>query len=195
MELGHSARNPGSRWKMPAKLYSRELGPVNDPLVKILFLDGNYFEGAMTPQEKIAQRRWLAAELKRPTKAKWIWMASHYPLFSHAKPDRDRERRRLREEWKGALGDPRVSLCFAGHDHTLQHLRAEGYTQDFIVSGGGGASRHDVAEAGDDFSMKTRGFNHIHVTEEKLTVRFINPEGRLLYAFERDRKGAMKVLS
>ncbi|MBB5351581.1 hypothetical protein HNR46_001818 [Haloferula luteola] len=194
MELAYSVAHPGSRWKMPAKWYAREFGPKEDPMVKIIFLDGNYFEGAMTPQEKIAQRRWLAEELDRPTKARWMWLVSHYPVFSHANPGREGERKHLMKEWKEAFHDPRISLYLAGHDHTLQHLRAEGLKQDFIVSGGGGASRHDVAEAGEDFSMKTRGFNHIHVTRDRVAVNFINAEGDLIHAFERDLLGKMKIL-
>lgn len=194
MQLAYAAANPASRWKMPSKWYSYELGPQESPLVKVICLDGNYFEGALTPAEKIAQRRWLAAEMEKPLRAKWLWIVSHYPLFSDSKTDRAKERDRLLAEWGDALRDDRVSLCLAGHDHNLQHLRAEGMKADFIVSGGGGASRYEVAESGRGFSMQTRGFNHIHVTEDKLTVQYINTEGKLLHAFERDRKGALQLL-
>ena len=43
--------------------------------------------------------------------------------------------------------------------------------------------------------MHTRGFNHIHVTEDKLTVQFINPDGKLLHAFERNRQGKTTLLT
>lgn len=195
MQLAYSAANPSSRWKMPAKWYAFELGPRESPLVKVIYLDGNFFEGALTPQEKIDQRRWLAAELAKPLKAKWLWVASHYPVFSDSDVDRAKERERLRTEWNDCLRDKRVSLYLAGHDHNLQHLRAEGMSPDFIVSGGGGAGRYEVKQSGADFSMKTRGFNHIHVTEKKLTVRFINAEGEQVHAFERDPNGKTRVLS
>ncbi len=194
MQLAHAAGNPSSRWKMPAKWHAFELGPRNNPLVKIIYLDGNYFEGALTPQEKIAQRRWLSAEMAKPTRARWLWLASHYPLFSDANEGRSKERANLLREWNDALSDKRVSLYLAGHDHTLQHLRAEGMGPDFIVSGGGGAGRHDVKESDRGFSMKTRGFSHIHVTGDKLTVQYINTDGELIHSFERDRAGRTKVL-
>lgn len=194
MQLAYARANPASRWKMPAKWYAFELGPKEKPLVKVICLDGNYFPGALTPQEKIAQRRWLAAEMAKPQRAPWLWMVSHYPLFSDSKVNRTKEREHLLGEWKDALADERVSLYFAGHDHNLQHLRAEGMNPEFIVSGGGGASRYEIQESGRGFSMQTRGFNHIHVTEEKVTVQFINPEGKLLHAFERGDKSAAKLL-
>lgn len=195
MQLDYSAKHPHSRWKMPAKWYAREFGPAGAPLVKIIFLDGNFFPGAMTPQEKIAQRRWLKQELAKPTKAKWVWAVSHYPVFSFANARRTKERQHLLREWKDLFADPRVSLYLAGHDHTLQHIRHEGMRQDFIVSGGGGASRHEVAGADKNFSMSSRGFNHIHVTPEKTTVRFINSNGKLLHTFERDPSGKTRVLT
>lgn len=195
MQLDYAKANPQSRWKMPAKWYSFELGQAGKkPLVKVIYLDGNFFEGALTPQEKIEQRHWLTAEMKKPTDAKWIWMVSHYPLFSHSKVDRSKERANLLREWDTYLRDPRVSLYFAGHDHNLQHLQVDEFKPSFIVSGGGGAGRYEVLESPNDFSMQTRGFNHIHVTEEKLTVQFINPDGKLLHAFERNLKGETKIL-
>jgi tartrate-resistant acid phosphatase type 5 len=195
MQLAYATENPNSRWKMPAKWYSYELGPADHPLVKVISLDGNYFEGGLTPQEKIAQRRWLEAEMEKPLRAKWLWMVSHYPLVSDSKVAREKERANLLGEWDRYLKDKDVSLYLAGHDHNLQHLRVEGLTPDFIVSGGGGAGRYDVNPSDRGFSMQTRGFNHIHVTEDKLTVQFINPDGKLLHAFERDRKGASKLIA
>ncbi len=195
MQLAHAAAHPKGRFKMPAKWYALELGPVGKPLVKVIFLDGNYFPGALTPEEKIAQRRWLAAEMKKPLRAQWLWIVSHYPVVSDSKKDRSQEREHLLGEWNDALRDDRVSLYLAGHDHNLQHLRSEGFKADFIVSGGGGASRYEVKESPRCFSMHTRGFNHIHVTEDKLTVQFINPDGKLLHAFERNRQGKTTLLA
>ena len=90
--------------------------------------------------------------------------------------------------------DKRVSLYISGHDHNLQHLQVDGFSPDFIVSGGGGASRYEVIGSDRGFSMQTRGFNHIHVTGEKMTVQFINPDGQRIHAYERDLSGKTTVL-
>ncbi|MCW1885449.1 metallophosphoesterase [Luteolibacter flavescens] len=195
-QLARTRQSPGSRWKMPAKWYAFELpGKTGKPLVKVIYLDGNNFEGALTPQEKLAQRRWLAAEMAKPTAAKWLWMVSHYPIFSETKSRGDAAGSKLLEQWGPYLKDGRVSLYLAGHDHNLQHLRVEGYSPDFVVSGGGGASRYEVVPGkGRGFCMQTRGFNHIHVTEEKMTVQFINPDGKRIHAYEREVTGKMRVL-
>ncbi len=194
MQLAYAAGHPKSRWKMPAKWYAYELGPKDNPLVKIIYLDGNFFEGALTPAEKIAQRRWLAAEMEKPLRAKWLWIVSHYPAFSDSKTNRSGERERLLKEWGHLFNDKRVSLYISGHDHNLQHLRVDGMNPDFIVSGGGGASRYEVKDSGRGFSMQTRGFNHIHVAADLLTVQYINSDGKLVHAFERRQDGSMTVL-
>lgn len=195
MQLAYARANPRSRWKMPAKWYAFELPLHGKALVKVIYLDGNYFEGALTPQEKLEQKRWLEAEMAKKTDAKWIWMVSHYPVFSDTSSRGDKAGAKLLAEWGPYLQDKRVSLYLAGHDHNLQHLKAEGYSPEFIVSGGGGAHRYDVTQSGRGFSMQTRGFNHIHVTEEKITVQFINPDGQRLHAFERNQAGVTKVLT
>lgn len=194
MQLAHTREQPGSRWKMSARWYAVEIPHQGKPLVKIIYLDGNYFEGALTPKEKIDQRRWLAAEMAKPTKAPWLWLISHYPIFSETTKRGDAAGAKLLAEWQPYLKDKRVSLYLAGHDHNLQHLKVDGYSPEFIVSGGGGASRYDISTSNRGFSMKTHGFNHIHVTEKLLTVQYINPDGEKVHAFQRDLAGNTKVL-
>lgn len=191
MQLDYAKNNPASRWKLPNKWYAVELPDSDNPLVKIIFLDGSYFEGALTPKEKLEQKRWLDAELKKKTKAKWQWMVSHYPLFTQTTKRADNKK--LIDEWGGHLQSNPFSLYIAGHDHNLQHLKADGYNTSFVVSGAGGASLYEVKETDRAFSKMILGFNHIHVTPEKLTVQFIDAEGQCLHAFERNSIGKVKI--
>jgi hypothetical protein len=191
MQLDYAKNNPQSRWKFPAKWYSIELPDTQNPLVKIITLDGSYWEGALTPKEKLEQKRFFEAELAKETKAPWLWVANHYPLFSDsthgdAKP--------LIRDWGPLLQKSRVSLCFGGHDHTMQHLRVEGYPCSFIVSGAGGARLYDVNHSDRGFSNGTQlGFNHIHVTPKELSLQFITADGKQLHAFTKPIDGELKV--
>src|SRR5204862_4127773 len=81
MQLDYAKNHPSSRWKMPAKWYTVHLPSEEKPLIKMIVLDGNYWPGALTPQEKIAQRRFLEAELKTNA-APWLWVVNHFPLYS-----------------------------------------------------------------------------------------------------------------
>lgn len=192
LQMDYARSNPRSRWKFPAKWYALELPNAENPLVKIIMLDGSYWEGALTPQEKLAQRRFFKEELAKPSKAPWLWMANHYPLFSET-VDRG-DNRQLIREWGKLLQENPVSLCFAGHDHTLQHLEVEGYSTSFIVSGAGGARLYDVKPTDRGFAYnRDYGFTHIHVTPDELAVQYIAASGECLHAFRRDRTGKVTV--
>jgi tartrate-resistant acid phosphatase type 5 len=192
MQLDYAAANPNSRWKMPAKWYSLELPDAKKPLVKMIVLDGNLFEGALTPKEKLEQKRFLEAELQKKTKAPWQWMISHYPLFTTTTKRTDNTR--LINDWGGHLQNHPFSLYLAGHDHNLQHLKATGYKNNFIVSGAGGAHLYEVTPSDRGFTQAVHGFNHLHVTSDKVTVQYIDVEGRCLHGFERSVKGKTKII-
>ena len=194
LELDYAKDNPQSRWKFPAKWYAVELPDAANPLVKIITLDGSYWAGALAPQEKIDQRRFLEVELKKATKAPWLWVVNHYPLFSDSTAHGDNKT--LIREWGQMIKDHPVSLCLAGHDHTMQHLQVEGYSASFIVSGAGGARLYDLGQAERGFANnRDLGFNHVHITKERLDVQFINAEGERLHAFTRDLEGKVEVTS
>ena len=191
IQLAYAKDNPLSRWKMPAKWYSVEFPNKLRPLVKIIYLDGNFFEGALTPQEKIAQKRWLEEELKQGTRAKWTWMVTHYPIFSDTTKRKDSEA--LVKTWGGYLQANPISLYLSGHDHNLQHLQLKDYQPSFLVSGGGGAKSYEITDTGRGFSKAIFGFNHIHVNDERVFVQVIDADGNCLHAFERSLKGEVKI--
>jgi len=192
LQLDYAKNNPQSRWKFPAKWYVVELANADTPLVKMIVLDGSYWEGALTPQEKVAQKRFLKAELEKKSKAPWLWVVNHYPLFSDSADRGDNTK--LIREWGPLLREHPVSLVLAGHDHTMQHLRVEGYAANFIVSGAGGARLYDISPSARGFSNNRHlGFSHIHVTPERLEVQFVNADGQRLHGFQRDLAGKVKL--
>lgn len=194
MQLDYARNNPSSRWKMPAKWYTIELPSAEAPLVKAIVLDGNYWEGALTPKEKITQRRYLEAELKKPTDARWLWVVNHFPFFSECAKRGDNNA--LIRDWGKLIQDYPVSLCFAGHDHTMQHLRCEGFSPDFIVSGAGGAGLYDVNPTQRGFvNNRQLGFAHVHVSPDELQLQFIDAAGNCLHRFRRDPSGNVTVLT
>jgi hypothetical protein len=194
MQLDYAKDNPESRWKLPAKWYSVDLPSADKPLVKLIVLDGNFWPSALSPKEKIAQRRFFEAELKKPTDAPWTWLINHFPLYSDCKKRGDSKS--LIREWGQHIKDSNISLCFAGHDHNMQHLRVEGYSASFIVNGAGGASLYEIKRTERGFTDdQVFGFSHIHVTPTETNVQFINTKGDCLHHFQRTPTGDVKVLS
>jgi tartrate-resistant acid phosphatase type 5 len=194
MQLDYAKNNPQSRWKFPAKWYSVELPSPEKPLVKVITLDGSYWPGSLTPREKVEQRRWFEAELNKATEAPWLWVVNHYPLFSETADRGDNTT--LIREWGQLIKDHPVSLCLAGHDHTLQHLTVEGYSASFLVSGAGGARLYDIKPSKRGFANNQDfGFAHLYASPERLEVQFINSDGERLHAFRRDLAGKMEVIA
>lgn len=186
MQLDYAKNNPSSRWKMPAKWYAKEFPDASNPLLKVIFLDGSMFEGALTPKEKMAQKRFLEAEIAKETKAKWRWIVCHYPLFSEGV---HHDNTRLISEWGPLLNEHNISLYVAGHDHNLQHLQVDGYNNSFVVSGSGGASLYPIKRSGRGFAQKISGFVHIHVGADNFDVQYITTTGECLHSFRRTHAG------
>jgi tartrate-resistant acid phosphatase type 5 len=193
LQLDYAKNHPQSRWKLPAKWYTVELPSPKRPLVKMIVLDGNYWEGGLTPQEKIAQKRFLEAELKRESRAAWTWVVNHFPMFSETSDRGDNKA--LIRDWGKLIQQYPVSLFFAGHDHTLQHLQVEGFSTSFIVSGAGGAGLYDIEPSKRGFANNRHlGFNHLFVTRERIDVQYINVDGECLHAFHRHQDGQVEVV-
>lgn len=191
MQLEYARENPGSRWKMPAKWYALELPDATNPLLKLIVLDSNLREGDLTPQEKLAQKRFLEAELAKGTKAPWLWLVMHHPPYTETTKRKDNPR--LIEMLDGALRNHPVSVCIGGHDHNLQHLQVEGCDTSFIVSGAGGASTYEVTPSQRGFSKQVLGFNHFHLTKERILGQFIDVDGNCLHSFRRGQDGKVVV--
>lgn len=193
LQLKYAKENPTSRWKMPAKWYAFELPHAGKPLVKIIMLDSNLWEGALTAQEKLDQKRFLEAELAKGTTAPWLWLVWHHPLFTETSHRKDSGS--LNRMFGDALKKHPVSLCLSGHDHNMQHLQIDDYKTSFVISGAGGAKSYEVKSQGRGFSKMTLGFNHIHVTPTEFKMQFINEEGQCLHAFKRGLEGKVKIIS
>ncbi|MEO5713066.1 MAG: metallophosphoesterase [Luteolibacter sp.] len=188
-QLKYAAQNPQSRWKLPAKWYVEELKDSSGPLVRIIVLDGN---PGITEEEKLAQKKFLEAELDRKTTAPWTWMVNHFPMFTASAKRKDNQD--LIDHWGPLLKKHNISLFIAGHDHSLQHLEVDGYNTSFVISGGGGRKLDEVREGSRGFAKSQLGFNHIHVDRQAITTRFIDEKGNQLHAFKRDSTGKVSVV-
>ncbi len=193
VELDYARENPTSRWKIPSKWYALELPNPQAPLLKIIVLDSNIQIGALTPQEKLEQKRFFEKELAKGTKAPWLWLVWHHPLFTQT--TRRKDNPGLLPLVDAALKKHPFSICLSGHDHNLQHLQVDGFLTNFIVSGAGGANRYDVTPSDRGFAQKDLGFNHFHITSKRILAQFINADGECLHAFQRSLDGKVDILT
>ena len=192
MQLDYAKNHPESRWKMPDRWYAVEIPDAQNPLLKIIFLDGNMVEGALTPQEKLEQKRWLDAELQKPTRAPWRWMVSHFPIYSDGSY---RDNPRLIQSWGALMKEHGYSFYLCGHDHNLQHLQPADNPASFVISGAGGAGLYNLQNVHRNFAEKILGFTHLHVTPQQVQMQYLDADGHLLHAFNRALDGKVTVTS
>jgi tartrate-resistant acid phosphatase type 5 len=197
------ARLGNKRWIMPSRWYRFEF-PKKHPLITFIALDSNmpFRDGTsekgrdftLTPQQQAEQLAWLEAELKRPRTTPFLVVMGHHPVYSDG-PHGDHPV--LVRDWDPLFRKHKVDLYLAGHDHDLQHLEFEGHPTTFFLSGGGGADLYDLKidpPKRGPYAKKVYGFSHLSVTENTMTLRHLDSEGRALHAFTKTAEGKILIL-
>jgi hypothetical protein len=204
------AKSGKSRFTMPARWYSFEF-PVKHPLITFIALDSNVPEGdgtggrkpgidrrgfiTITSGQKTEQLTWLEGELRRPRTTPFLTVLAHHPVYSDG-PHGDHAT--LIRDWDPLFRKYGVHLYLAGHDHDLQHLEFENHPTSFFLSGGGGADLYnlkvDESQRG-PFAKKIYGFSHLSVTAKQMTLRHLDPSGRVLHAFAKTPDGKIEILT
>jgi tartrate-resistant acid phosphatase type 5 len=152
-------------WRMPAPYYTFTAGDV-----QFFALDANDISEA--------QLDWLDMELDK-SRARWKVVYSHFPLYSATRGDNAELITRLLPVMRG-----RAQVYLAGHDHNLQHLRAEGGV-NFFTSGGGGAGLYEVGTTERAlFKSETNGFAVIEAERNSIEVSFVGSDGKELYRYQ-----------
>ncbi|BCU78260.1 metallophosphoesterase [Luteolibacter sp. LG18] len=194
-ELDYAKRPEGTRWTMPAKYYRLDL-PKENPVITLLMIDTDWepINRAihaklaeqrpiwMTDEEKKAQMAWLEKELQSK-RAPFTAVVGHHPVYSNGPHNDTKE---LVDELAPLLETHGVHVYLGGHDHDLQHLEIQGKKTSFVISGGGGRRLTDIHENHSaEFAQAVFGFSHLSITTDKLVLRHIDANGKLLHAFEK----------
>ncbi len=190
IELDYSKAHPESRWKFPARWYRVNI-PSDKPVVTLLMLDST--KDKFTAADWASQIQWMDKELSNVTAGVWTVCVAHHPLFSNGKHG---DNGVIQTDWGPILQKHHVDFYVCGHDHDIQHLEIPGWSESFVLVGGGGAgTRQMLKDERGPFSKQSYGFGDLQFTPEKATVRLINVEGETLHAFERTKAGQVKLLA
>lgn len=193
-ELAYAADHPGTRWTLPAKWYSFQF-PRENPLVKFVVLDSNYKNRviSLTAEEKAAQDAWLNSELSKPRTAPWLVVMAHHPLYSNGAHG---DHPHLIAEWEPLFRRHRVDLYLCGHDHDLQHMEFRDHPTSFVLSGGGGARVREIKEMKHGpYGRAIHGFSHLQLNKDRIILRHVDANRKLLHAFRKTPAGAVTILS
>jgi tartrate-resistant acid phosphatase type 5 len=196
------ARSGKSRFTMPARWYTFEF-PAKNPLITFIALDSNvpHADGGkehgrdftLTAQQHAEQIAWFEGELKKPRTTPYLVVMGHHPIYSDG-PHGDHAV--LIRDWDPLFRKYKVPVYLAGHDHDLQHLEFEGHPTSHFLSGGGGADLYTLKiqeSARGPYAAKIYGFSHLSVTREKLTLRHLDSDGKLLHTFSKTPQGQVSI--
>ena len=176
------------RWKMPNYYYSFERTiPSTNTKILFIFLDTNQFEKGyykrpeaypdiqkQNPQKQIA---WLDSLLAN-SKADWKFVIGHQHVYTGG--IRKDNKSETGEVLKPILEKYNVDAYICGHEHDLQHLKAEGKTQYFI-SGAGSELRETGSIQYTKFAKSVNGFMAFSVGEKETLVQVIDYKGNVIY--------------
>src|SRR5579863_4760866 len=160
IELAYARRNSRSRFKLPGSYYRVDL-PPKAPLLTLIMLDSN--KDNLSEQQWNRQINWLKEQLAS-ARAKWTICCAHHPMFSNGYVFFNGI---LQRDWGKLFEEHHVDFYLAGHEHNLQHLEIPGWSESFLIAGGGGAHPHPLFRADRGFSRKTFGFVEFNLTADR----------------------------
>ncbi len=177
------------RWNMPARYFVQTLqvdaATTADffyidttPMIKSYYsvLSGEKTRAKVITQDVPKQLVWFKAVLAA-SKAQWKIVIGHHPIYSGGGHGDTVE---LVDVILPLLQEHKVQAYFNGHDHDLQHLQAGAL--NFFCTGAGSQFRPTVNTPHTKFARACSGFTTVALAAEKMDVRMIDDQGRLLYS-------------
>jgi tartrate-resistant acid phosphatase type 5 len=152
-------------WHLPARYYSFKAGPV-------LFL------AIDTEAWSAEQLSWIKATLAASSAdpdIKWRIVYGHHPIYTSGAHSKDRKISELRDQLLPVLKAGHVDVYICGHDHDMEHLRADGI--EFLICGAGGAKLRAFpgsSQPASVFRASNYGFLDMVITETTFTAQFLD---------------------
>lgn len=167
--------NHSERWRMPARSYAFEEGPVAFFALDLTSLAAGVEDGGAE------LGAWLADEMNE-TDAAWRVVFAHFPYASNGKHGNATP---LLRAWLEAHVCGKADLYLSGHDHDLQWLAEQPACQgtELIVSGAASDARplSKRAVPAHFAHGNTTGFFWFEADEDGLTGRAYDAEGNVLF--------------
>ena len=185
-QIDYAATSP--RWKMPRRYYQVPGATLGVAEIDLFVIDTSplvhrYREKVEAPiarnvatQDGDAQLAWLDGALAAsPAPIKLV--IGHHTLRSGGSAHG--ETPEIVQRVLPILRKNRVTAYINGHDHDLQHIRADGL--DYLCCGAGSEVRPVKAVQGTQFCTSRSGFALVQLTGAQLNAEFRDYEGQKLY--------------
>lgn len=171
------------RWNMPSRYYSKEVS-LGEGKGKVLFvmIDSQPIIYDLKDQQPEKQLIWINKTLSEAgTDVKWKIVVGHHPYYTAGPRAQNYDTLAIRKALSKIFEDHKVDVYLAGHDHSLQHLKPAGVTHQFITGAGSELTPVTQGTQYSKFQASENGFMYFSVSADKLAVKAINHQGKVLY--------------
>ncbi len=169
------------RWNMPARYYSKEVNIGNDKVLFVM-MDTNPFLHEDKDGYVEKQVAWLKGTLANASaNVKWKIVIGHHPCYTVGPRINNYDTLTMRKALPQIFKDYKVDVYLSGHDHSLQHLKPEGFCHQFISGAGSELTAVTQGIAYSRFAASEHGFMYFSVDANRLNVKTINYSGAVLY--------------
>jgi tartrate-resistant acid phosphatase type 5 len=174
------------RWKMPARYYAKEmaLGKENGKVLFVM-IDTNPLAYDSDKEAAEEQLAWIDSTLRGASPdVKWKIVVGHHPYYTVGPRIKNYDTLAVRAALSKTFEDHKVDAFIAGHEHSLQHLKPEGYTHHFITGAGSEMSQVTAGIPYARFQANENGFMYFSMDSKRLNMKVINITGKVLYETE-----------
>lgn len=184
---------------MPARYYAKEVSLNKDKdkeiksvvtdkkKDKVLFImmDTDPFLHEDKADYVATQMKWLNETLEKASAdVKWKIVVGHHPFCTVGPRINNYDTITMKKALYQTLNDHKVDVYLSGHEHSLQHLKLDGFTHQFISGAGSELTKVTAGEAYSRFQASEHGFMYFSVDANRLNVKAINQVGKVLYETE-----------
>lgn len=173
------------RWKMPARYYTKEVALDKDAKALFVMIDTDPFLFENKKDYVAEQMKWINTTLENASAdVKWKIVVGHHPYYTVGPRIKNYDTLTLRKAMANVFEKHKVDVYLSGHDHSLQHLKPEGYTHQFISGAGSELTPVTTGIPYSRFEASEHGFMYFSVNANSLHVSAINMAGAVLYETE-----------
>ena len=182
------------RWNMPARYYSKEVSLKKDKEIKggenekpqgkvlLVMMDTDPFLHESKADYVITEMKWLNETLANASAdVKWKIVIGHHPVITVGPRINNYDTLTMRKALSKTFEDHKVDIYLSGHEHSLQHLKTEGFTQQFISGAGSELTTVTAGMPYCKFQASEHGFMYFSIDSDRLNVKAINYAGKVLY--------------
>ncbi|PAW92383.1 acid phosphatase [Mucilaginibacter sp. MD40] len=173
------------RWCMPALYYSKQYKLGNNDKLLMLFIDTDPMMHAERKAQVEQQMVWIDEQLRNaPADVKWKIIVGHHPYYTVGPRIKNYDTLTVREKLSPVFAKYMVDIYLSGHDHSLQHLKPEGVTHQFISGAGSELTQVTEGIPYSRFQASDHGFMCFAINKDKINVKAVNATGKVLYQTE-----------